>query len=286
MTPGGLVASVRQRLLNLSRGSGEVFDSVLGRYGVERFLYRLSVSECADRFVLKGAMLFHVWRRHMHRPTRDVHLLGAGLDDVASVREAVAGVMAVAVPDDGLRFDTGSLSVDTIHDDDVYGGMRAKMVARLGNVRIPVQVDVGFGDKVVPAPARLEFPALLEGFPAALLATYQPATVIAEKFEALVRLDEPNSRMKDFFDLRLLLAGEGLDRGQLMRAIRSTFKSRRTPLPADIPTGLTDGFAARKATMWQAFLRKNGLLGQAPGFAVVVGEIRDGLRGVWEHDER
>jgi predicted nucleotidyltransferase component of viral defense system len=285
MNGEGLTASVRQRLANLSRESGEAFDYVLGRYGVERLLYRLGASEWADRFVLKGAMLFHVWNRKMHRPTRDLDLLGFGPDDAVSLRKALEGVLAADVPDDGLLFDADSLRIDEIREGAEYGGLRAKVLARLGKTRIPVQIDVGFGDVVVPAPETREFPALLGDFPPPVLRTYPAVSVVAKKFEALVSLDEHNSRMKDFYDLRLLLSDEGMDRDLLMEAIRATFRRRGTQLPEQVPAGLSDAFAAAKEPMWRAFLNRSGLDGDSAGFAEVVGEIRSELRRVWETGE-
>ena len=280
MKPEGLIESIRQRLLNLSRESGETFDFVLARYGVERFLHRLSVSEHADHFVLKGSMLFHVWNRRMHRPTRDLDLLGAGPADPESVRQSILDVLRTDVADDGLRFDETSLVVEPIREDMAYGGIRAKFRAKLGNVRIPVQVDIGFGDAVVPGPEVREFPSLLTGLPGSSMRTYPACTVVAEKFEALVRLDAQNTRMKDFFDLELLLKSNPPDRELLINAVRATFKRRDSELPTEVPTGLSDEFARDKQVMWNAFLRKNSLV--ADDFPGVIAEIRKNLAWVWE----
>ena len=282
MKPEGLIESIRQRLLNHSRVNGEAFDFVLARYGVERFLYRLSVSGRADQFILKGAMLFHVWNRKMHRPTRDLDLLGFGPDNQESVRQSIFDVLRTEVPDDGLWFDEASLVVEPIREDMSYGGVRAKFRAKLGNVRIPVQVDVGFGDAIVPGPETREFPALLTGLPTATLRVYPVITVIAEKFEALVRLDAQNSRMKDFFDLNILLGAGGIDRELLSEAIHATFKRRDAGLPSELPTGLSDDFARDKQVMWNAFLRKNGLAEQADDLSKVVNRIRTALEWVWQ----
>ncbi len=282
MKSEGLVESIRHRLMTLSRANGEAFDFVLARYGVERFLYRLSQSEHADRFVLKGAMLFHVWNRKMHRPTRDLDLLGFGADDLESVRQSILDVLRTGVADDGLSFREDTLVVEPIREDLAYGGVRAKLLAKLGNIRIPVQVDVGFGDAITPGPDTKEFPALLSGFPTAFLKAYPVATVIAEKFEALVRLDAQNSRMKDFFDLDVLLTTFELDQELLSKAIHATFERREASLPVEEPTGLTLSFAYDKQVMWQAFLRKNGLVGERDDFAEVVSRIRHGLSWLWE----
>lgn len=282
MKPEGLIESIRARLLNLSRENGEAFDFVLSRFGIERLLYRLSRSGEAGRFVLKGATLFHVWNKKMHRPTRDLDLLGSGPDDVESVRESILAVMRVEVPEDGLSFDEASLVVEPIRSDMAYGGVRAKFRAKLGNVRIPVQVDVGFGDAMVPGPEIREFPPLLAGLPTATLRIYPVCTVVAEKFEALVRLDAQNTRMKDFFDLDFLLRDGNLDREILRQAIHATFKRRDTELLADVPISLTDAFAENKQVMWNAFLRKNGLESQTDVLSVVIARIRQELQWIWQ----
>lgn len=282
MIPAPLIASIRQRLLNLSRVNGEAFDLTLSRFGVERFLYRLGISEMAERFVLKGASLFHVWGGRAHRPTRDLDLLASGPADPDWVKRTVLAIMETNAPEDALWFDGGSLVVEPIREDMIYGGMRAKFRAMLGNVRIPVQVDMGFGDAVVPGPESREYPPLLDDLPTATLRVYPVATVVAEKFEALVRLDAGNSRMKDFFDLDFLLARDAPDRETLSRAIHATFERRAGVLPDAVPTGLTDRFAADRQVMWAAFLRKNGLGPGADDFQSVIGRIRKKLRWVWE----
>lgn len=280
MKPEGLMESIRQRLLNLSRENGEAFDFVLARYGVERFLHRLSLSAHAGKFVLKGSMLFHVWNRRMHRPTRDLDLLGAGPANVESVRAAILDVLRTDAPDDGLVFDEASLVVAPIREEKTDGGVRAKFRAKLGNVRIPVQVDVGFGDAVVPAPEMREFTSLLSDLPGTSMPSYPVCTVIAEKFEAMIRLDEQNTRMKDFFDLELLLRKDSPEHELLRNAIRATFERRGSEIPTGIPTGLTGRFASEKQVMWNAFLRKNGL--EAVEFREVVAAIRSKLEWIWE----
>lgn len=284
MIPSALIASIRQRLLNLSHANGETFDFTLSRFGVERFLYRLGSSRLADRFVLKGATLFHVWHCKMHRPTRDLDLLGFGSDDPESVKAAVLEIMRIKAPEDGLWFDESSLVVASIRDDMVYGGVRARFCAKLGNIRIPMQVDVGFGDAMVPGPESREYPGLLVGLPTTTLRIYPVSTVIAEKLEALVRLDASNSRMKDFFDLDFLLTRDEPEREMLADAIQATFDRRAAELPTDIPTGLTDSFARDRQVMWAAFLRKNGLEELAGDLPSVVTGIRTKLEWVWTTD--
>ena len=275
----GLVESIRQRLLNLSRERGVVFDALLVQYGLERLLFRLQASGDAGAFVLKGAMLYHVWGGDTRRPTRDLDLLGSGTPEPDRVAGAFRRIIAAKVPDDGLTF--GEPVAEPIREDAAYGGIRVKMTARLGNIRIPIQVDVGFGDAVEPAPQEREFPVLLATLPAPVIRVYPPETVVAEKLEALVVLDLQNSRMKDFFDLHFLLSGDRLDRGLLERSIRGTFERRKTPFPQECPPGLTDEFGELKKPMWKAFLNRNGLK-EVPGdFIEVVGFIRKALPFGW-----
>lgn len=281
MKHGGQIESIRQRLLNLSRASGETFDYVLARYGIERVLYRLGKSNVAGHFVLKGATLFHVWNKRLHRPTRDLDLLGTGPNDTDSLQSIVLGIIRVPCPEDGLTFAEDSLVVAPIRDDMDYGGIRAKFRAELGNIRIPVQIDIGFGDAITPGPERHLYPTLLDGIPGVELNTYPISTVIAEKFEALVRLDAQNTRMKDFFDLDFLLAGGACDQQVLEVAIRATFKRRGSAMPTETPTGLTDSFAREKREMWSAFLRKNGLVGD--DFGAVVDRLRETLGWIWKY---
>ncbi|MCH7226196.1 nucleotidyl transferase AbiEii/AbiGii toxin family protein [Haloferula sp. A504] len=275
----GRIESIRTRLLNLSRSRGESFDFVLARYGVERFLHRLAQSGHAGHFILKGATLFQVWNPELHRPTRDLDLLGSGPDDPEKLRRTVLDVMRVVCAEDGLVFDEGSLSVEPIRSDMDYGGLRAKFRALLGKIRISVQVDVGFGDAVTPGPELLDLPSLLPDLSDIRLRSYPVATVIAEKFEALVRLDMQNSRMKDFFDLDFLLGGSPPDRSELEAAIKATFGRRETALPADQPAGLSDDFVAEKSVMWDAFLRKNGL--EPRDFGEVVENVREKTAWLW-----
>ncbi len=271
-------ASVKQRLLNLSRARGEEFNLLLVRFGIERLLYRLGRSEHASEFVLKGAMLFHLWTAAPHRPTRDVDLLGRGTPDLERLEQVFRAVCAVTVEDDGLDFAPDSVAAERIKDDADYEGVRVMLDARLGSARIRLQIDVGFGDAVVPPPEPAEFPVLLDQ-PAPRLRVYRRETVVAEKLQALVDLGLANSRMKDFFDLRFLAATFDFAGPELARAIEATFARRNTPVPRDVPTGLTDEFAAdaTKQTQWRAFLRRSGLDRGDLELAAVVGGLRDFL---------
>jgi hypothetical protein len=258
-TVANLPASVRQRLLNLANDRKEDFALVLTRYGLERFLYRLSVSPHRDSFVLKGALLLQIWTAETYRPTRDLDLLGLGLSN-SSHRKVFSEVCSQSVKDDGLTFLPDTIRVEKIGNDEAYEGVRVLLVARLGNVRVPLQIDVGLGDTIVPKSEELEYPTLLE-FPAPKLHAYPKESVVAEKFEAMVKLGIANSRMKDFYDLSVLAQRFEFESTTLAAAIRATFEARHTALPILPPLALRSDFyeLPSKQTQWRAFLRKSGL---------------------------
>jgi len=258
-TAANLPASVRQRLLNLATERKEDFGLVVTRYGLERFLYRLSVSPHRDSFVLKGAMLLQLWTADTYRPTRDLDLLGRGISNV-SYRKIFSEVCSQKVEDDGLTFLPDTIRVERIRDDEAYEGVRVRLEARLGNVRVPLQIDVGLGDAIVPASKELEYPTLLK-FPAPKLHVYSKESVVAEKFEAMVKLSIANSRMKDFYDLWVLAQRFEFDTATLAAALQATFKMRRTTLPVSSPLALRPDFyeLPTKQTQWRAFLLKSGL---------------------------
>lgn len=260
MTPRNVPASVRQRLMNVSRTTKEPFDLVLTRFALERLLFRLTQSPHADRFVLKGAMLFQIWTGDVHRPTRDLDLLGSGDPEPESFAQIFRDVCEVTVPDDGLIFDAQSVQAARMKEDEQYEGLRLKLIARLAAARIPVQIDVGFGDAITPGPERTQYPALLD-FPAPSLTVYPRETVIAEKLQAMVHLGIANSRMKDFYDIRSLARQFSFSGLRLTAAIAATFARRQTELPVEAPLALTPAFATdrQKQTQWKAFLRKTRL---------------------------
>ncbi len=253
-----VAASVHQRLLNRARSEGRPFDELLQYFVLERFLYRLGRSPYAERFVLKGALMFHAWHGPLARPTRDVDLLGHGASDVASVVRVVGEICGTPVPeDDGLRFHAESLAGESISEAAEYQGVRVHVLATLGNARIRFQVDVGFGDALVPGPVPVSLPGLL-ALPDPKVQGYTRESAIAEKFQAMVYLGEINSRMKDFYDVWWLATHFAFEGPLLSRAIRETFQRRGTALPVD-PVAITGAFAALpgKQTQWSAFIRRH-----------------------------
>jgi predicted nucleotidyltransferase component of viral defense system len=266
--------SVLQRLLNLARKTGQDYNRLLVRYGSERILYRLSRSSHADRFVLKGAMLFAVWSGHPYRATQDIDLLGFGASSPEELARAFREIAATGVPEeDGMMYSAETVKASVIREDMKYEGVRIRMEGRLGNARIPLTIDVGFGDAVTPAPQTADLPVLLDG-PKPALRSYPRETVIGEKFEAMVSLGENNSRMKDFADIWFLARHFDFDGELLVRAIAATFERRQTEMQAE-PLALTQAFAEiqAKQTQWKAFLRRTSVEELPADLSRVVADI-------------
>ena len=256
--PRNLAASVRQRLLNIAKREGEVFDLVLTRYALERFLYRLGHSQYHSQFLLKGAMLFAVWGGEPHRPTRDIDLLGFGPSELPLLEKIFRNICQENVEPDGVEFLPDTLRAIEIREDQEYQGVRVQFEARLENAMIPIQVDIGFGDAVTPAPENITYPTVLD-FAAPKLRAYPVYTVVAEKFQAMVWLGIANTRMKDFYDIWIIMQKFSFNGQLLAQAIEATFVRRNTLLPASAPLALSKVFSsdAVKQTQWKAFLRKN-----------------------------
>jgi predicted nucleotidyltransferase component of viral defense system len=270
--PRNIAASVRQRLTNLSRERNEEFQFVLTRYGLERLLYRLSISPYASQFILKGAALFQLWTGQPHRSTRDLDLLGYGSPSPERLQTIFSEVCSLTVDDDdGLVFSPTTIQAEQIKEDAEYQGIRLRIECRLGNARLALQIDIGFGDAVTPEALSTIYPTLLE-FPAPQLRAYPRETVVAEKFQAMVALGIANSRMKDFYDVWTLARQFEFDGTLLRSAIRATFERRQTAIPTIPPLALTAEFAndQSKASQWNAFLKKGKLVETPPPFTEVV----------------
>jgi predicted nucleotidyltransferase component of viral defense system len=255
--PKNIVASVQARLVQRSRELGVEHQLTLARFGGERLLYRLSKSEFSDRFILKGAALLLLWLGETIRPTKDIDLLGFGDTSADALKLVFVSLCAVEAPEDGLTFLPESIHVEAIREGQEYGGMRVKLMAMLGNVRIPLQVDVGAGDAVVPPPEVLDYPSLLD-LPRARIRAYRPETSIAEKTEAMVSRGVANSRMKDFFDIYGLAETRTFDGDTMRAALAATFASRKTAIPVERPLALTREFGndPQKVVQWTAFVRR------------------------------
>lgn len=279
MTKKDFAKSVHQRLLNIRDKTGEDFNSLLARYGLERMLYRLMLSKHTDLFVLKGAMLFQLWKQVPGRPTRDVDLLGYGDLTHKQLRQIFTDACNVSFDEDGLIFEASSIKTDDIRDDQEYFGVRIRLHGFLNNARIPVQIDIGFGDAVIPAPLEIEYPTILD-LPSPKLRGYHPATVIAEKVNAMVVHGFLNSRMKDFYDVYILLKYMDIDEDLLVRAIKATFERRKIELPENLPVVFTQEFLedGTKETLWKAFLNRSKL----SDFKLTLADVQDYLhKKIW-----
>ena len=247
-------ASVRARLLSLSKANDQSFDLVLTRFAIERLLFRLSRSRYADRFVLKGAMLLMAWFKDPYRGTRDLDLLGFG-DPSPNVMLATFREILALDAGDGVVFDAGALRVDRIREEPEYGGLRLRTTASISGARINLTIDIGFGDALEPGAEVIDYPAMLD-LPAPRLRAYARETVIAEKFHAMVALGRVNSRMKDFYDIWILSRSFAFNDDRLSRAIAATFTRRGTAIPTDLPDALTPAFALdeQKQRQWLVFV--------------------------------
>ena len=228
--PKNLPASVRQKLANLARERNVDFGLILVKYGLERILFRLSRSRHREVFILKGALLFELWTEHRYRPTRDADFLARGDNAPERFDHIFREISVLEVDEDGLRFEAETVKAERISEDADYEGVRVTLVAYLERARIPIHIDIGFGDIVTPTPSRAVFPALLE-FPVPRLLAYPKETVVAEKLEALVKLGIANTRMKDFYDLEVLSRTFAFKGKTLAQAIQNTFQKRGTDLP-------------------------------------------------------
>jgi predicted nucleotidyltransferase component of viral defense system len=257
--PVNLPRSIKDRLLKLSRAEGRVFDVVLVRFALERLLYRLSLTSHRERFILKGGMLVTIWLEDDNRVTRDVDFLGHGDADAGKLVQDFQEIMSVDA-EDGLVFDVGALTAAAIREEMEYGGTRLRTFAYLERTRIPITIDIGFGDALADATQELDYPTLLD-LPAPRVRAYPPEAVIAEKFQAMVNLGILNGRMKDYYDLwaiprTMTIAAENLD-----AAIAATFERRRTAVPTERPPGLTAEMveSADKQRQWRAYTYSIGL---------------------------
>jgi len=272
--PKDLSASVRQRLLNYAQKANVDFQVVLAQFGFERLLYRLSKSKHAGQFTVKGAMMFLVWAGEQYRPTIDLDLTALREHSGNELKTIFQDIRSLAVEDDGLVFLSTPVRVESIRADAEYGGLRVTLEARLGQARISLQVDIGFGDAITPKAKIEEFPALLD-FPAPHLPMYPKVTSIAEKYETMVRRGIINSRMKDYYDVWALAKQFDYDGEILKNAIRATFLRRKTALPEEVPAGLSEGFAEdrTKQNQWNAFVRRTRLKLPCEDLNIIVAEL-------------
>ena len=268
--PLNVAASVRQRLSNRSRETGEAFDFLLQRYAAERFLYRLGESSYRESYVLKGAMLFPLWGGSIYRPTRDLDFTGYGSGEIEDVIQVFHEICRIDVEDDGVVFDANTLTAEPIREETEYHGMRLSFDATLDSTRISMRIDLGFGNAIKPGAEAVDYPTLLDA-PVPKICAYPPEAIVAEKLHAMVVLGERNSRLKDFYDL-FVICGEFVFLGEpLTASIAATFERRRTEITPNIPTSLTARFYAEPARTerWRAYAVSRSVPGLPAEFAQV-----------------
>jgi hypothetical protein len=292
-------SSIRARLFTHAKTTGVDFQLVLTRYAIERLLFRLSQTEAGEHYVLKGAMLFVTWPMHTLRPTGDLDLLGQGDPDPDALMKLFTRICQVDLPDDGILFDPATLKVEPVREADKYQGARLSLRAGLAGAVIPVLIDIGFGDYIYPPPKRESFPSLLPGLPEVNILMYPPETVIAEKFEAMIRFGLANGRIKDFHDIWITTRTFTFELANLVEAIGGTLQRRETAIPTVMPIGLTEAFAAiaEERGLWTGFLRRTPPAMNPPLFPQMQEELRrffgpviaslsvpEGARGHWDPD--
>ena len=279
---GGSAESIRHRLRNTLRARGEDVSLGLQRYASERFLYRLGRSVHRERFVLKGATLFAIWGT-AYRPTRDLDFTAYGDPEVGAVLSALRDICNTPDDVDALIFETDTITTQPIRDGSEYPGLRIILTARLGESVAKVQLDLGFGNAIVPGPEEVEYRSLL-GDPSPRIRAYPQESVVAEKLHAMVTLGEQNSRYKDFYDMHTMANAFTFERSTLVEAVRATFERRATPISADLPVALRATFfsSEARAAQWRAYVTRNGLARVPEDFASVGERVGEFLQPIWE----
>ncbi|KAF0996511.1 nucleotidyl transferase AbiEii/AbiGii toxin family protein [Geobacillus sp. TFV-3] len=275
-------ASVGERLKNIAKQSGKTFDFILLLYFQERLLYRLSISNYRDKFVLKGGLFLFSLTQFKSRPTKDIDFLAKQIsNDIQYIKAAFESICALTVEEDGVEFDVNGITAERIKEGADYEGIRIKILASLGKIKKQLQLDIGFGDVVIPKPQEIQYPTLLNMKPPEIR-VYSTYSVIAEKFEAMISLSVVNSRMKDFYDVFTLLSTENFDGRVLWEAIFETFQRRGTNLEKEHPV-FSPSFAEDESRnkQWKAFLQRTGIKEDLQ-FPFVMEKIRDFLLPVYD----
>lgn len=267
-------ASVRALLQNKAKGTNRPFSEILQYYGMERFLYRFSRSKYADKFILKGALMFTVWQVSQRRTTLDIDFSTHCDNQIANIEKVIRDVCKVSVAIDGLVFDSQTIKGQRIKEDADYEGVRVKFRGFLERARIPMQIDVGFGDTIYPKPKVIDYPVILD-LPKPHLKGYPAESVVSEKFEAMVKLGLLNSRMKDFYDIWLMMRHFDFNGLNLAEAMKRTFEHRKTSLPQNKPFFAEEIYDEKsdRQTLWKAFLKKGDIKDAPEKLAITAKDI-------------
>lgn len=269
-----IAASILARLRNQSNEMNRPFAEVLQYFAMERFLHRLSKTRYADKFILKGGLLFYVWNISLRRPTRDIDFRGYVSGNSQMLLKIIGEVIGVSAPEDGLAFDMQSITVEETQIDADYQGIRVKLTARLERTRIPVQIDIGFSDELTSKAEAIEYPNILPDLETIPMKGYPKEAVVAEKFHAMIQHGDLNSRMKDYYDLWLMSETFEFESKSLQKAIETTFKNRDTGLPVERPVSLSVEFASANNTRWNNFLEKMNIpTTESADFAYIIESV-------------
>ena len=276
--------SVRAKLLNISKAEKLGYQLIVIRYIQERLLYRLSQSRFREKLFLKGGALLYALEQFRARPTLDIDFLGDKISrDKEFVKMAFEEICAVSCPEDGMTFDTESISAEEITVNKEYHGIRLHVTARLDTIRLVISMDIGFGDVITPKPEELDYPVLLKETPAVNIMAYSLETVVAEKFQAMIDLAEENSRMKDFFDVYRILESNKVNEEMLQQAITATFSNRETGYKPDHILFAEEFVKSpTRIAFWKGFLRKIKYTEEL-SFETVMTVIKERLQGYWEN---
>ena len=270
-----VTASIQARLKVEAQEQGKPFAELLQYYGMERFLYRLSTSQYVDKFILKGGLLIYGWNIPLRRPTRDIDFRGYGDSSEKGVLRAIKNVIKESVPEDGITFDQKTIGVEQTQIDADYEGMRVKFMAYLGKVRIPMQIDIGFSDVLASRVEHINYPTLLADTKVPRLKSYPKESMISEKFHAMIRHAQLNSRLKDYYDIWLITDNFEFEAQSLHKAIEKTFAKRQTEIPAERPVGVTTEFAETNRDRWSNFLDRFDLRDKR------IEDFKDVVEGIW-----
>ncbi|MEW6027892.1 MAG: nucleotidyl transferase AbiEii/AbiGii toxin family protein [Chloroflexota bacterium] len=269
-------ASIQARLQNKVGEIGQSFNDILQYYGMERFLYRLSKTRHVNDFILKGGLMFYGLGIPMRRVTRDIDFLGIAENARRDILSVFRDALSVAFPDDGILFDEKTLRVSETQAEADQGGVRVSFVGHLGKMKVPIQVDVGFSDELASETLCVDYPAILAGMETSRLRGYPTESIISEKYHAIVRFADANSRWKDYYDIYLLSETFEFESQSVANAIRATFETRPTELNEQIPPGLRESFAVSKQGEWGLFLEKGKLTNDA------IQDLKAVVKRIWQ----
>jgi predicted nucleotidyltransferase component of viral defense system len=250
-------ASIKARLLNISKERKENFVLTLNRYSTERLLYRIGISDYKDNFILKGARLLSVYFHDVYRPTKDIDLLGTDNFNLDRMKMIIQAICRIQCPEDGIYFDPKTVSLEDIQEQNAYHGMRVKLIGYLENTKLPLQVDIDFGDAVFPKSKIIQVPTMLN-MPSPSIFAYPIESIIAEKLEILISLGIANSRLKDYYDLYMVFGEYELRAKNILKSVKATFGQRKTAIPSELPPALTRDFYSNqsKKRQWTSFLKR------------------------------